>query len=656
MTTTDLRGTPTWERVEQHFTKALGPAFGRPSRAMDLTATPDGSRIAVTGSVLDALEGLPRTGIYAAESTGLRAITTTAGSSRLPKYSPDGRTLAFLSDRAEAGRFQLALLEEGVLGEARPTPDVPGLVEYLSWSPDGRHVLLGVAGLGADLSGGQGSGTTYKPAEELPEWHPQVEAGVSEEAWRSLWVYTVDSDEVRQVSPAGLNCWEASWLGDDALVAVTSTAPDEGAWYTARLTRIGLDGTTESLASSEVQLGLPAGSPTGSRVAVVEAVCSDRWVVAGDLLVGRPGESLVKVDTASVDVTFTQWLDDDRLGYLGIRGLETVVGIHDLRTEKSEELWASADRSCGLRYPDGLFLPDGRVLLVLEAYDLPQQVTVIEGSSEQVVCSLAHPGTDYLVGVAGRVEPVRWTAPDGLQIEGLLCLPAGEGPHPLVINIHGGPVWAFRNLWQLFYAWTPLLVSLGYAVLNPNPRGSGGRGQEFARHVFGDMGGEDTGDFTSAADALVERGLVDPARIGLIGGSYGGFMSSWLVTQDARWAAAVPLSPVTDWYSQHFTSNIPYFDALFLDGDPESPGDNFHARSPVLQASKVRTPCLNVAGALDRCTPPTQAREFHQALLEHGVESELVIYPQEGHGVRAFPAQIDLCTRVVSWFQRHMPA
>ncbi|MFN2538605.1 MAG: alpha/beta hydrolase family protein, partial [Mycobacteriales bacterium] len=245
--------------------------------------------------------------------------------------------------------------------------------------------------------------------------------------------------------------------------------------------------------------------------------------------------------------------------------------------------------------------------------------------------------------------------PDGTRIEGLLCTPAGEGPHPLVIKIHGGPVWSYRNLWSLFYAWTPLLVAAGYAVLSPNPRGSSGRGQDFARQVFGDMGGADTYDFTSAVDALADCGLIDPDRVGVMGGSYGGFMSSWLVTQDQRWAAAVPISPVTDWYSQHFSSNIPYFDQLFLAADETEPGSRFHSRSPVMQASRVTTPCLNVAGALDRCTPPTQAQEFHQALLEHGVESQLVIYPLEGHGVRAFPALNDFCTRLLDWFERHMP-
>ncbi|MSZ75795.1 MAG: prolyl oligopeptidase family serine peptidase, partial [Actinobacteria bacterium] len=266
-----------------------------------------------------------------------------------------------------------------------------------------------------------------------------------------------------------------------------------------------------------------------------------------------------------------------------------------------------------------------------------------------------HAGTDQLLARHGVAEAVSWEAPDGTTIQGFLCRPTTPGPHPLVVNIHGGPVWAFRGTWQLFYPWVPLLVSQGYAVLNPNPRGSAGRGQEFAAQVVGDMGGADTDDFLSGIDALVELGIADPDRIGLTGASYGGFMSSWLVTRDQRFAAAVPTAPVTDWYSQHFTSNIPFFDRLFLAGDPAEPGDRFHERSPVMHAAGVTTPCLNVTGALDRCTPPGQAREFHTALIEHGVESVLVTYPEEGHGVRAFPALIDYCARMLEWFERHMP-
>jgi dipeptidyl aminopeptidase/acylaminoacyl peptidase len=203
----------------------------------------------------------------------------------------------------------------------------------------------------------------------------------------------------------------------------------------------------------------------------------------------------------------------------------------------------------------------------------------------------------------------------------------------------------------------PLLVSRGYAVLHPNPRGSSGRGREFAAAVVGDMGGADTHDYLSGIDAMVERGIADPARIGTMGVSYGGFMSAWLVTQDQRFKAAVAGSPVTEWYSFTFTTNIPGWGLWFLDhADPEATGNQLHTRSPVLHASKARTPTLLTAGAKDRCTPAGQAREFYQALTGHGVDSELVIYPGEGHGVGRFPALTDYLTRLVGWFGKYMPA
>ena len=646
---TNFFNSENWPRVEEHFRRLHEPRFGRPFRLVEAHAGAEASQVVVTGFVYDTLDGLPRQAAYRVSDGELTALAPATSSTRQPRLSPDGTRLLLLSDQAESGVFQLVV-------DGTAAPHVPGTVEYADWSPDGTRVLLGVAGRGADLSGGQGSGTTKAVDEELPAWHPVVHAGVSEDAWRSLWVYDVADGSLERWSPADVNVWEAGWLGNGAALAITSPAPSEGAWYTATLDRLDADGTLTTLYTPEVQLGWPSASPAGSGWAVVEAVCSDRWVVAGELLVSSGGAVPERVDTLGVDVTTTRWIDAGRIGFAGIRGLETVVAVYDVAARKTTELWASTDTSCGVRHPEVAWTGGGQCVLVEEGYAQPQRVVAVSDGEVVVLLDTTHDGARYLLSVAGSAEAVAWSAPDGTRIEGILCTPSGEGPHPLVVNIHGGPVWSYRNLWSMFYAWTPLLVAAGYAVLSPNPRGSSGRGQDFARQVFGEMGGADTFDFISGVDALVERGLVDPARVGLMGGSYGGFMSSWLVTQDQRWAAAVPVSPVTNWYSQHFTSNIPYFDALFLDGDPEVPGDKFHSRSPVAHASKVTTPCLNVAGALDRCTPPTQAQEFHQALLEHGVESQLVIYPQEGHGVRAFPALTDFCARVLDWFQTHMPA
>jgi dipeptidyl aminopeptidase/acylaminoacyl peptidase len=143
---------------------------------------------------------------------------------------------------------------------------------------------------------------------------------------------------------------------------------------------------------------------------------------------------------------------------------------------------------------------------------------------------------------------------------------------------------------------------------------------------------------------------------GVTGGSYGGFMTSWLITQDSRFAAAAPVAPVTNQVTGHLISNIPHFVALFLADTYTNPGGKYFQRSPIMHAHKVKTPTLNICGALDRCTPPEEAVQFHNALLENRVKSVLITYPEEGHGIRKLPAAIDYAARVVAWFEEHMPA
>jgi dipeptidyl aminopeptidase/acylaminoacyl peptidase len=651
----DLRGTDVYQDVEQHFRRLHEPAFGQPCAAADPDPRPDGTAIAFTGTVFTELAGLGATRVCLAEDGSVVAVTSGPGEQRHPRFSPDGALLAYVSDDRQAGDFQLRIRNMADGSDQTPGA-VDGTVEYLRFSPDGRHVLLGVAGHGADRSGGEGSGTTARLDGELPAWQPEVYAGPTADQWRSAWVVEVETGKSRQVSQPGTNVWEAAWCGPAALLAVTSPDPGEEAWYTAELHRISLaSGDAELLFAPEHQIGWPSATPSGHRWAFVTATCSDRWVVAGDLHVAAEKGPGAVVDTGGTDVTWTQWLDDQRLGYLGLRGLTTVAGGFDDGTGKTEEIWSSHETT-GDRYPMGGFLPDGSLGVVLSSYARYPELSFIRDGGAQTVASLRHPGADYITSVGGAIEPARWQAPDGLEIEGLLCLPAGQGPHPLIVFVHGGPVWAFRDRWSMGYVYTPLLVSRGYAVLHPNPRGSSGRGQAFARAVFGDMGGADTYDYLSGIDALVDRGVADPERIGVCGGSYGGFMSAWLITQDRRFAAAVPMAPVTDWYSQHHTSNIPFFDTLFLADQPRARSGRYPDRSPLLFAEQVRTPTLQTTGALDRCTPPGQAIEFHTALRECGIDSALAVYPGEGHGVRKFPAVIDQCARTLGWFERYMPA
>ncbi|HMG99123.1 MAG TPA: prolyl oligopeptidase family serine peptidase, partial [Gaiellales bacterium] len=549
----DLRETPLYQEVEAAYRRLSEPGFGRVTQATDVRASPDGSAVAFRGARLDALEGHPsgRICLAAADGSGMRQVTHGPNDDAGPRWSPDGTTLTFLSDRATAGSAQVYALEAGILGEARPLAEAPGIVEHHEWSPDGSRILLVVAGHGAEQTDALGSGTLGAQA-ELPAWVPLVESSEGAgDRRRALYVLDVASGEMEAASPADLNVWEAAWCGDRAVVAIVSEGAGEGAWYGAQLALIDPAArTARTLRRSEAQLGWACASPGGRQAAVIEAVCSDRVIVAGQLLLVDPASGEARaVDTHGVDVTWAAWRDDERLFAIGVRGLEPVALDVRATDASATEIWVGTG-SCGASlYPSGSPIgPGGAFAAVVEAWDRAPAVVLIDGDGVLTLAELAHAGTTARRELIGDRRRVRWSAPDGLEIEGFLTLPRGEPPFPTILHVHGGPIWCFQD--------TPpsdgplALVERGYAIFEPNSRGSTGRGREFAALVVGDMGGDDVGDMLAGLDQLVADGLADAARIGIMGESYGGFMACWLPTQDARFKAAVALSPVTNWYSE----------------------------------------------------------------------------------------------------------
>jgi dipeptidyl aminopeptidase/acylaminoacyl peptidase len=517
-------------------------------------------------------------------------------------------------------------------------------------------VLLGAAGAGAELAGVQGSGTAATAAAaKLPSWMPEVDLGAGQGSWRRLWAYEIATRKMTRASRDGLNVWEAAPCGAGRAVAVTSEDYDENAWYSALVTLVDLEsGRERPLYKSDVQVGLVCASQDGMRVAFIEALCSDRMVMAGDLIVVDLDDGGSKrIDAAGIDITKAAWRDDSRVAFIGLRGLDTVAGEVDVTTGATTELWSTTE-SCGVVYPDLRPLGARAFATVVQSYDRYPEVALVDEGQVETLTSLGHRGADDTRASGGALERVEWDAPDGMRIEALLVRPSDHGPHPLVVDVHGGPVGVWDNRWTMRSLLTPLLVSRGFAMLFPNPRGSSGRGRDFAAKVRGDMGGADATDILMGVDHLVTRGVADPDRVAVMGGSYGGFMTCMLVCMSDRFGAAVAYSPVTDWYSQHWTSNISHFDKLFLEAEPTSSDGPYFARSPVMLAGSARTPTLLTAGARDRCTPAGQAVEFHLALLEQGIDTHLAIYPEEGHGVRNLPTAIDFSTRVVVWFERHL--
>ncbi len=262
----------------------------------------------------------------------------------------------------------------------------------------------------------------------------------------------------------------------------------------------------------------------------------------------------------------------------------------------------------------------------------------------------------------GVQERLRYRASDGLELDGLLVLPPArsraDGPFPLITLVHGGPYGRYADSF-LGNWWPPgqWLAAAGYAVFLPNPRGSQGRGHEFAATVSCAVGTDEWTDILAGIDALIADGIADPDRLGIGGWSHGGFMAAWAVGQTDRFKAALMGAGICDWGMQVGVGELGTQEAG-LGGSCgwEGPGPHRHDQlSPISYAARIRTPVLILHGQDDTNVPVGQAIYFHRALSRFGVEHELVIYPREGHPITERQHQIDLLRRSRAWFARWLP-
>ncbi len=438
----DIRATDLYQEIEALCKTLRQPGTGQISDAAEVNASPDGKHVVFAGAIMDRLEGTPPTRICTTElSTGkTRVLTFGPNCDRTPRFSPEGRGVAFLSDRHKPGDFQLYLLDLSN-GAAHSTPHVNGWVEYLRWSPDGERILLGVAGHGADIAGGQGAITSQQVAQDLPSWMPTVDTQDESYRWRRAWVYDMATQIVRQVSSDDTNVWECVWCGNDALAAVTSAGPSEGLWYSAHLSLIDLGtGTCRELCQAGDQVGWPAADPSGKRVTIVEALCSDRWYVAGDLrLIDVDSGDSDRIDTRGVDINFTEWRSSERLLLAGLRGFETVIGLYDVTTKAFTEIWTSHELTVGgIQITVSGIEDSGDCVLVGEGFIRAPEIGVIRRGRYATVKSFDL-GYNHEAQAVKAAERISWQAPDGLEIQGWLLRPNGESPHPLVTRVHGGP-------------------------------------------------------------------------------------------------------------------------------------------------------------------------------------------------------------------------
>ena len=617
----------------------------------DAQLHPDGRRIVytVSGLVTEPKQSKTASRIWQTTLDGSEPRPLTAEGTRAasPRWSPDGSSLAFLGSRDGEGKDQVFLLNEW--GEAQKATDCSGGVAGFDWLPDGSGLLLRV--------------TDAPPDDEEDEHEAGRDWVVYEHDHRftRIWRYDLASDALTQVSHAEAQVYELTVSVDgQEIVALVADEPYNWSWYRARLARLLPDGAFETIHTSKKHYTAPAFSPDGQQLAVITCTFSDQGMTGGDVLLldrdggnprllteGQPRSYLNAVWDADGARLLCSAIEDGEaeLGWLGLDGGWDV-------------LWR--DQSSIHRYGGAIFSRGAGGDTLALTRGVPSEPANVY-TFDLVTRKLTRL-TDHHPHIRKRqlapVETLHWRAPDGTPIQGLLVRPVGSEsePLPMVTLIHGGPtsLWTYDFPGARSMGWVQLLVAEGYAVLLPNPRGSMGWGTAFAEANIGDMGGADWGDIVAGVDHCVAEGIADPERLGVGGWSYGGYLTAWAVTQTTRFKAAVAGASITNWISFHGASTIPDFDATFYAVDPFNWDGHYGQFSPMAHVRNVATPTLFLHGERDPICPLGQAHEMWRALKELGVDTQLTVYPREGHGIREREHARDVLERAIDWWKRYL--
>lgn len=624
----------------------------------DAQISPDGSQVAfVVGDSFKVDTKWPKSTIWLVATTGgaPRQLTSGPRTDSLPRWSPDGSQLAFLSDRLVEGQRQVFVIARDG-GEALPLTNIAGAIptprglNALQWSPDGRSVAF----LMEDP----------ETAEERAKREAKDDAIAFEQhpKFVRVWVVDVATKAIRCVSPDNLQIWEFGWHPNSReIAAVVSDQPYEWAWYTNRIVRFGLSEPAKTVWQSKRQVAFPVWSPDGNQIAFVSSNWSDRGCVAGDVwtIDSRGGEARDVAAGIVASIGWMQWSSTDH-ELLAIGHDRGGTGLHriNVATGERSQVWWQQVAVAEAHWPRFSASRDGTLAVVLEDADHPRDVWILReesGAFASKQLTHLHPQAAE-IGV-GETVVVHWTGADGLAMQGLLIKPVGfqPGPRcPLVMWVHGGPTGISASRYYASFGWNQLLAAAGYAVFLPNYRGSTGWGLEFAESNIGDMGGKDFEDMLLGVDSLIESGIADPQRFAIAGWSYGGFTAAWAVSQTSRFKAAVMGAGISHWLSFHGKSSLADWDAIHYAESPYELTGRFQKFSPLSYYENLSTPTLILHGAEDQDVPVEQSYLFYRALKDKRVPTELIVYPREDHAIKERSHLLDMSRRVVEWIRKYV--
>ncbi|KAA6458190.1 S9 family peptidase [Acidobacteria bacterium AB60] len=590
-----------------------------------------------------------------------------------PTWAPDSKEIAFLSDCGGNGQFNVYV--SGADGSGvRQVSDLKGYVHEPAFSPDGRKIaFLYVEGAtrpaGALAAMKPPSGVIGEDGVEVQRV-AEVEASASAAA-------------AVMVSPATLHAYEFDWAPDSKELAyIAAEPPGENNWWVAKLYRQEAGGEAKTILAPaevkgplhELQIAVPRWSPDGKAIAFIGGLMSDQGSTGGDVWIvsAQGGEPRDLTQGRPTSPAWVEWGDDEHLFVSELAGGNNqLIRLHleGERTGEGKVSFGSPIFSIPGMVGDGrwshsLSSTADRSVFVFSASTFAKAPEIYAAKPGTVMTSglegvmqLSH-FNDGVEPGWGKAVSLNWKS-DSFHVQGWLLLPANYDPgkkYPLVVEVHGGPASAVQASWGgRGGVSAPGLSALGYFVLQPNPRGSYGQGEAFTQANRKDFGYGDLRDILKGVDTVEAQYPIDPNRVGITGWSYGGFMTMFAVTQTKRFKAAVAGAGLSNWQSYYGENSIdqwmiPYFGASVYD-DPA-----VYAKSSAINFIKqAHTPTLVVVGDRDGECPAPQSYEFWHALRDEHVPTQLVIYPNEGHGFVNPEHRRDVMDRAVEWFARYMP-
>lgn len=573
-------------------------------------------------------------------------------------WTPDGKAIAFLAKRgADKTRSLYLIPADG--GEARRvlTHDTD-ITEY-SFSPDGKRVAF----LAKDAE--------PEETKKLKEKGFKQEIFEEDVPFVRVWVadLTNEKEKPRKLELEG-SASELHWspAGAQLAVALAPTPLVDDDLMTRKVHVVDADtGKMVARIDNPGKLGSIAWSPDGQQLAVISAA-DIHDPDAGRLAVVPAAGGPLRFHLLDFegDVAAIAWQDKDTLMYIADEGVQT--SFNEINRDGSERhtiITVNGPYS---------HLPEEKPLLTSFSLPADGQVAAFLAQSPR------HPAEVYFMKHGDRAprrltdsnpwlvekklapqEVIEYKARDDLRIQGLLIRPLEEEKgkrYPLILVVHGGPEAHYRNGWLTAYA-TPgqVAAARGFAVFYPNYRASTGRGVAFAKLDFGEPAGKEFDDLVDAVDHLIAMGLVDKARVGVTGGSYGGFATGWLTTYySERFAAGVMLFGLSNLVSKSGTTDIAnemYY--VHYGKRPWEEWELFEQRSPIYHSGKSRTPLLIAHGEADTRVHPSQSLEMYRYLkVRNQAPVRLVLYPGEPHGFRRAASRLDYNLRMMQWFEHYL--